>query len=115
MYRKKKMITLTIDSKQVTVPEGTTILEAARKIDIDIPTLCFLKEINEVGDCRMCLVEIEGVKGYKASCVYPVEEGLVVRTNTKDLIDTKRTILELLLSSHQKNCLTCVRSTNCIL
>ena len=113
MYRKKKMITLTIDSKQVTVPEGTTILEAARKIDIDIPTLCFLKEINEVGDCRMCLVEIEGVKGYKASCVYPVEEGLVVRTNTKDLIDTKRTILELLLSSHQKNCLTCVRSTNC--
>ncbi|MDD3303756.1 MAG: NADH-dependent [FeFe] hydrogenase, group A6 [Clostridia bacterium] len=113
MYRKKKMITLTIDSRAVTVPEGTTILEAARKIDIDIPTLCFLKEINEVGDCRMCLVEIEGVRGYKASCVYPVEEGLVVRTNTKGLIDTKRTILELLLSSHEKKCLTCVRSTNC--
>lgn len=113
MYKKKKEVTLTIDGRQVTVPEGTTILEAARKIDIDIPTLCYLKEINEVGDCRMCLVEIEGVKGYKASCVYPVEEGLVVRTNTKGLIDTKRTILELLLSSHEKKCLTCVRSTNC--
>lgn len=113
MSYKRKMITLTIDGKSVTVPQGTTILEAARKIDIDIPTLCFLKEINEVGDCRMCLVEIEGVKGYKASCVYPVEEGLVVKTNTKELIDTKRMILELLLSSHEKKCLTCVRSTNC--
>lgn len=110
---KKKQVTLTIDGKQVTVPEGTSILEAARKIDIDIPTLCFLKEINEVGNCRMCLVEIEGVKGYKASCVYPAEEGLIVRTNTKGLIDTKRMILELILSSHEKKCLTCVRNTNC--
>lgn len=110
---KKEMVTLTIDGKEVTVEKGTTILEAARKIDIDIPTLCFLKEINEVGNCRMCLVEIEGVKGFKASCVYPAEDGLVVRTNTKELIDTKRTILELLLSSHEKKCLTCVRSTNC--
>lgn len=111
--KEKEMVTLTIDGKEVTVEKGTTILEAARKIDIDIPTLCFLKEINEVGNCRMCLVEIEGIKGFKASCVYPVEEGLVVRTNTKELIDTKRTILELLLSSHEKKCLTCVRSTNC--
>ncbi len=109
----KKMITLTIDSKPVTVEEGTTILEAARKINIDIPTLCFLKDINEVGNCRMCLVEIEGVKGYKASCVYPAEDGMVVRTNTKDLIDTKRTILQLILSAHEKKCLTCVRNTNC--
>ena len=110
---KKEMVTLTIDGRKITVEKGTTILEAARALDIDIPTLCFLKEINEVGDCRMCLVEIEGVKGYKASCVYPVEDGLVVKTNTKGLIDTKRTILELLLSSHEKKCLTCVRSTNC--
>lgn len=110
---KKEMVTLTIDGKEVTVKKGTTILEAAREIDIDIPTLCFLKEINEVGNCRMCLVEIEGVKGFKASCVYPAEDGLVVRTNTKELIDTKRTILELFLSSHEKKCLTCVRSTNC--
>ena len=110
---KKEMITLTIDGKEVTVEKGTTVLEAARKINIDIPTLCYLKEINEVGNCRMCLVEIEGVKGFKASCVYPAEDGMVVRTNTKELLDTKRTILELLLSSHEKKCLTCVRSTNC--
>jgi NADH dehydrogenase/NADH:ubiquinone oxidoreductase subunit G len=85
----KKIINLTIDGKNVSVEEGTSILEAARKIDIDIPTLCFLKEINEVGNCRMCLVEIEGVRGYKTSCVYPAEEGMKVRTNTKDLIETK--------------------------
>lgn len=109
----KKMVTLTIDSKKVTVPVGTTILEAARQINIDIPTLCYLKEINEVGNCRMCIVEIEGVRGYKASCVYPVEEGMVVRTNTKDLLDTKRTVLKLLLSSHEKKCLTCIRSKKC--
>lgn len=109
----KKMITLTIDSKKVTVPQGTTILEAARKVDIDIPTLCYLKEINEVGNCRMCMVEIEGVRGYKASCVYPAEDGMVVRTNTKDLLNTKKTVLQLLLSSHEKKCLTCVRSQKC--
>ena len=95
---KKKRIQLTIDGKKVEVDKGTTILEAARKLDIDIPTLCFLKDINEVGNCRMCLVEIEGVRGYKASCVYPAEDGMVVRTNTKELLDTKRTILQLLLS-----------------
>lgn len=110
---KKEMVTLTIDDRKVTVEKGTTILEAARKIDIDIPTLCFFKEINEVGNCRMCLVEIDGVRGFKASCVYPAEDGMVVKTNTKELIDTKKTILELILSSHQKKCLTCVRSTNC--
>ena len=109
----KKMITLTIDSKKVTVEEGSTILDAARKADIDIPTLCFLKDINEVGNCRMCLVEVDGVRGYKASCVYPAEDGMVVRTNTKDLIDTKKTVLELLLSSHEKKCLTCVRNKSC--
>jgi NADP-reducing hydrogenase subunit HndD len=109
----KKIINLTIDGKNVSVEEGTSILEAARKIDIDIPTLCFLKEINEVGNCRMCLVEIEGVRGYKTSCVYPAEEGMKVRTNTKDLIETKREILQLILSAHDKKCLSCVRNTNC--
>lgn len=107
------MITLNIDGKDVTVEEGTTVLEAARKINIDIPTLCYLKEINEVGDCRMCLVEIDGVRGYKASCVYPAENGLIVKTNTTGLIETKKSILQLILSSHEKRCLTCVRSTNC--
>jgi len=109
----KKMINLTIDGKAVSVLEGTSILEAARKIDIDIPTLCFLKEINEVGNCRMCLVEIEGVRGYKTSCVYPAEEGMKVRTNTKDLIEVKREILQLILSAHDKKCLSCVRNTKC--
>jgi len=109
----KKMISLSIDGKNVSVVEGTSILEAARSINIDIPTLCYLKEINEVGNCRMCLVEIEGVKGYKTSCVYPAEEGMVVRTNTKDLIDTKREILQLILSAHDKNCLSCIKNTQC--
>lgn len=109
----KKMINITIDGRQVSVEEGSTILDAARKINIDIPTLCFLKEINEVGACRMCIVEVEGARGYVASCVYPVTEGIVVRTNSQDLIETKKTVLELLLSNHEKTCLTCVRSTNC--
>ncbi len=109
----KKMINLTIDGRNVSIEEGSTILDAARKIDIDIPTLCFLKEINEVGACRMCIVEVEGARGYVASCVYPVTEGMVVRTNTPDLIETKKTILELILSNHNKTCLTCVRNTNC--
>lgn len=107
------MINLTIDGKQVEIEKGSTILAAARKIDIDIPTLCFLKEINEVAACRMCLVEIEGRNGYVASCVYPAEDGMVIKTNTKGLIDTKKTLLKLLLSNHNKMCLTCVRSTNC--
>lgn len=110
---KRKMINLTIDSKPVQIEEGATILDAARKIDIDIPTLCFLKEINEVASCRMCLVEVEGMRGYVASCVYPASEGMIVRTNTKDLIETKKTVLELILSNHNKMCLTCPRNTNC--
>lgn len=112
---KENNITLTIDGKQVSVKQGTSILEAARKVNIDIPTLCFLKEINEVGHCRMCLVEIDGVKGYKTACVYPAEDGMVVKTNTRDLIETKKTILELILSAHDRKCLTCIRNTNCSL
>lgn len=113
MEETKKMINLTIDGKNVSVEQGTSILEAARKVDIDIPTLCFLKEINEVGNCRMCLVEVEGVRGYKASCVFPAEEGMNVRTNTNDLIETKKEVLELILSAHDKRCLSCIRNTNC--
>lgn len=113
MEETKKMINLTVDGKNVSVEQGTSILEAARKVNIDIPTLCFLKEINEVGNCRMCLVEVEGVRGYKASCVYPAEEGMVVKTNTKDLLETKKEVLNLILSAHDKKCLSCVRNTNC--
>ena len=76
------MVNLKIDGKNVVVPEGTTILDAAKQAGIDIPTLCFLKEINEVGDCRMCIVEVEGRKGFATSCIQKVEEGMVVHTHT---------------------------------
>ena len=107
------MINLTIDGKAVCVPEGTTILEAARRANITIPTLCFLKEINEVGDCRMCIVEVEGRKGFATSCIQKVEEGMVVRTNTKEVVEAKRMILDLILSNHQRDCLTCTRNGTC--
>ena len=107
------MVNLKIDGIDVTCDEGITILEAARKANIDIPTLCFLKEINEVGDCRMCIVEVEGRRGFATSCVQKVEEGMVVHTNTPSVMDARRTILELILSNHDRKCLTCVRSGNC--
>ena len=107
------MIRLTIDEKEIEVQEGTTILQAARKANIDIPTLCYLKEINEVGDCRMCLVEIEGRRGFATSCIQKAEEGMVVHTNTKAVIDARKTMLDLILSNHNRDCLTCVRNGNC--
>ena len=109
----EKLINLNIDGKKVQVPKGTTILEAARSVGIDIPTLCFLKEINEVGDCRMCIVEIEGRRGFATSCVQKVEEGMVVHTNTPNVIDSRRTILDLIVSNHNRDCLTCIRNGNC--
>ena len=107
------MINLTIDGLNVSVPEGTTILEAARTAGIDIPTLCFLKDINEAGDCRMCIVEVEGRKGFATSCIQKVEEGMVVKTNSKDVSDAREVVLDLILSNHHKDCLTCVRNGNC--
>ena len=107
------MVNLIIDDIKVSVPEGTTVLEAARQANIDIPTLCYLKEINEIGDCRMCIVEIEGRRGFATSCIQKVEEGMVVHTNTPDIMEARRTILDLILSNHVKECLTCVRSGNC--
>ena len=107
------MINLTIDGLSISVPEGTTILEAARTVGIDIPTLCFLKDINEVGDCRMCIVEVEGRKGFATSCIQKVEEGMVVKTNSKDVSEAREVVLDLILSNHHKDCLTCVRNGNC--
>ena len=106
-------VTLTIDGIEIKAEKGTTILQAARNAGIDIPTLCFLKEINEVGDCRMCIVEIEGRRGFATSCVQKVEEGMVVHTNTKEVLEARKVILDLILSNHVKECLTCVRSGNC--
>ncbi len=108
-----EIISLTIDDKQVEVEKGTTILEAARKANIDIPTLCFLKEINEIGDCRMCLVEVEGRRGFVTSCIQKAEEGMIVKTNTPSIIEARKMVLDLILSNHQRDCLTCVRNGNC--
>ena len=110
---KDELIKLTIDDKEVEVKKGTTILEAARQAEVDIPTLCFLKDINEVGDCRMCIVEIEGRRGFVPSCVQKAEEGMVVHTNTPNVVDARRVILELIISNHKVECLTCTRSGNC--
>ena len=106
-------VTLTIDGKQVEVAAGTSVLEAARLAGIKIPTLCFLKEINEVGACRICLVEVQGARALQASCVTPAANGMVVRTNTPDVRQARRLNLELIMSNHPQECLTCPRSTNC--
>lgn len=108
-----KEITISIDGQKVVVPEGTTVLEAARKINIDIPTLCYLKDINEIGACRMCVVEVKGARALQASCVYPVTEGLEVTTNSPKVRKARKVNLELILSNHNRECLTCVRSENC--
>ena len=109
----KKMVKITIDGKEIQVEEGITILEAAKKVNIHIPTLCFLKDINQMGECRMCLVEIEGRRGFATSCIQRVEDGMVIRTNTAELIDARRLVLDLILSNHDRDCPTCTRNGNC--
>ena len=104
------MVNLKIDDKEICVPKGTTILEAAKQAGIEIPTLCFLKEINEVGDCRMCIVEVEGRRGFVTSCIQKVEEGMIVHTNTASVLEARRSILDLIISNHSMDCLTCIRS-----
>lgn len=109
----KELVTLTIDAQEVKVEKGTTILQAAKQAGIDIPTLCFLKDINEVGDCRMCIVEVEGRRGFATSCIQTVEEGMSVHTNTQNVLEARHVILDLIISNHAKDCLTCTRSGNC--
>lgn len=106
-------ITMKINGVQISVPAGSTILEAARMAHIKIPTLCYLKEINEIGACRICVVEVKGAKSLVASCVYPVSEGMEVWTNTSKVLDSRKKTLQLILSTHRKECLSCVRSGNC--
>jgi iron-only hydrogenase group A len=105
-------VTVTIDNIKVEVPKNYTVLQAAKEVGIDIPTLCYLKGINEVGACRVCLVEVER-KGLQASCVYPVSDGMVVRTNTKKVREARKTTVELILSNHDRECLTCDRNRSC--
>ena len=107
------MVNLKINNIPVTVPEGTTILEAARLAHIEIPTLCYLKDVSCVGSCRMCLVEATGARGLVAACVYPVAEGMEVQTNTEKCRKSRQMTLELMLSKHKKECLACERAGNC--
>ena len=107
------MVHLTINGIPVEVEEGTTILEAARKVNIDIPTLCFLKDINEVGDCRMCVVDVEGNRGFATACIQKVAEGMIVKTSTPAVIEARKIVLDLILSNHDRECLTCTRNGTC--
>ena len=107
------MVHLTINGIPVEVEEGSTILEAARKANIDIPTLCFLKDINEVGDCRMCVVDVEGNRGFATACIQKVAEGMVVKTSTPAVIEARKIVLDLILSNHDRECLTCTRNGTC--
>ena len=102
-----------INGIPVEVPAGSTILQAAKAVQIEIPSLCYLKDINCIGACRICVVEIKGRKGLVAACVYPCEEGMEILTNTPKVRASRKTTIELILSSHHKKCLSCVRGNNC--
>ena len=97
----------------VSVPDGSTILDAAHVAGIKIPTLCYFKEINEIGACRVCVVEVKGARNLVAACVHPVTEGMEVQTNTPQLVKSRKHTLELLLSQHDRRCLSCTRSGRC--
>ena len=106
-------VNVKIDGREYAVPANSTVLEAARYAGINIPTLCYLKDINEIGACRLCLVEVKGARGLVTACVYPVNEGMEILTNTPKVIKARKTNLELILSTHEKKCLSCIRSTSC--
>ena len=106
-------IKMKINNREVEVEEGLTILEAAKQHGIHIPTLCYLKDVTGTGACRVCQVEIVGAPRLAAACVYPVREGLEVRTNSQKALDARRRVVELIVSNHSKDCLSCIRNTNC--
>ncbi len=107
------MVTLTVDNQQVTVPKGTSILNAAKKLGIHVPTLCYDPRLTETGACRICSVEVNGQKSLVTACTYPVSQGMEVKTNSKRVREARKTIVELLLANHPFECLTCVRNNNC--
>ena len=110
----EQMLNIKINGKELQVPYGTTVLEAARMANINIPTLCYLKDINEIGACRLCLVEVKGARGLVAACVYPIErDGTEIVTESPAIRRNRKMNLELLLSNHNKKCLSCPRSTTC--
>ena len=108
-----EMLNIKINGREVSAPSGSTILEAARLANVDIPSLCYMKEINEIGACRICVVEVKGAKSLVTACVYPINEGMEVWTNTPKVMEARKRTLQLLLSNHRKSCLSCVRSGNC--
>lgn len=109
----ENMVNLKINGMPLSVPSGSTVLEAARMAGIDIPTLCYLKGLNEIGACRMCVVEVKGARSLAAACVYPVNEGMEVLTNTEKVRKSRKMTLEMLLSVHNRDCLACSRSGSC--
>jgi formate dehydrogenase major subunit len=108
-----KLVTLTIDGREITVPEGTSVMRAASLSDVKIPKLCATEQLEAFGSCRMCLVQIEGMKGLPASCTTPVAEGMVVHTQNKQLADIRRGVMELYISDHPLDCLTCPANGHC--
>ena len=108
-----EMLNVKVNGIAVSVPKGSTILEAARIAGVEIPTLCYMKEKNEIGACRICVVEATGARGLVTACVHPCAEGMEIQTNTEKVQKARKTTLELILSTHDKRCLSCVRSTDC--
>jgi iron-only hydrogenase group A len=108
-----EMVNITIDGIKTQVPSGTTVLEAAKLLNIDIPSLCYLKGLNAVGACRICVVEVQGARALQASCVLPVAEGMVVKTTSPKVREARKGIMELILARHERECLTCSRNLSC--
>lgn len=106
-------VNIKINGVSYAVAKNSTILEAAHSVGIHIPTLCYLKDVNEIGACRMCVVEVKGARSLVAACVYPVNEGMEIVTNSPRVMNSRKTTLELLLSNHDKKCLSCDRSGSC--
>ncbi|MFA5658538.1 MAG: 2Fe-2S iron-sulfur cluster-binding protein, partial [Oscillospiraceae bacterium] len=115
-----EMVSIKVNGLSASAAKGSTVLEAVRSANIEIPTLCYLKEINEIGACRICVVEVQekrgdalGPKRIVTSCVYPITEGMEIFTNTPKVLDSRKKTLQLILSTHEKKCLSCVRSGDC--
>ncbi len=109
----ENMINVKVNGIEVYVPAGSTVLEAARVAGVRIPTLCYMKDINAIGSCRICVVEVKGARGLAAACVYPAADGMEVFTNTPKVRESRRQTLELILSNHRMECLTCERNGDC--
>ena len=108
-----EMVNCKINGIAVSVPKGSTILEAARAAGVEIPTLCYMKKINEIGACRICIVEATGARGLVASCVYPVSEGMEITISSPKAVEARRTSVELLLSNHSMKCQQCSKNGSC--